>query len=355
MRFVPIHCIREGMILGSNLYNERGDLMLSQGEKITTEYLKSISRLQYNGIYISDNISEDIEVINVINDNVRIKTVKAIKDAFIRSEKNGFIEGKDIDQARSQIEVIVDEIFSQSDLMVNMIDIKVFDDYTYHHSVNVAVLSIVLGVALELNRKELCDLGFAALFHDIGKVFIDKDLLAKAGRLTDAEFNEIKKHSRLGYEHITEKYHFFGPSCLGILDHHEKYGGGGYPNKLRGEKISYNGRIIAIADVYDALVSDRPYRKAVAPSDAMEYIMGSTETHFDPEMVEVFVKKIAPYPVGTCVELSNGLTGIILENYEELSMRPKIRIFKKYDKEIEPYELHLADDKSLNVIIKAIV
>jgi HD-GYP domain-containing protein (c-di-GMP phosphodiesterase class II) len=179
MRFVPIHCIREGMVLGSNLYNDRGDLMLSQGEKITQEYLKSIIRLQYNGVYIEDNISEDVDVLNVINDNVRVKTVKAIKKAFIHGEKNAFIGQKELDLARKQIELIVDEIFSQRDIMVNMIDMKVFDDYTYHHSVNVSVLSIVLGVALGLNRKELSDLGFAALFHDIGKVFIDKDILSK--------------------------------------------------------------------------------------------------------------------------------------------------------------------------------
>lgn len=355
MRFVPTHCIREGMILGDNLYNNHGDLMLSQGELITEEYAKSIKRLNYNGIYIEDDISKDISVIRVINENVRVETVKAIKNTFISAERGISPDKNAIKLAKAQIETIVDEIFAQRDLMVNMIDMKVFDDYTYHHSVNVAVLSIVLGVALGMDRNDLCDLGFAALFHDIGKVFINKDLLNKTASLTDEEFEEIKKHSYLGYEHIKERFYSVGPSSMGILDHHEKYSGGGYPNNLKGNRISYSGRIIAVADVYDALTSDRPYRKALLPSDAMEYIMGSTMILFDPVVVEVFVQKIAPYPIGTCVKLSNGLTGIVLENFQDLCMRPRIRIFKKHDIDVEPYELHLADKKALNITIKAVV
>lgn len=355
MRFVPTYCLREGMILGDNLYNNYGDLMLSSGTVLTREYVRSIERLKYNGVYIDDDISKDIEIINVINDSVRAQTVKGIKDVFIHCEK-----GKDVKQdfrdAKLQIENIVDQIFANKNLMVNMIDMKVFDDYTYYHSVNVAVLSIVLGVALDMDREELCNLGFAALMHDIGKVFINKDLLNKNGMLTTAEFEEIKTHSLLGCNHIKKGYGVSNSSYMGILDHHEKYDGGGYPNNLKGNRISWYGRIISVADVYDALTSDRPYRKAMLPSDAMEYIMASTGTLFDPKVVEIFVRKIAPYPIGTCVRLSNGLTGIVLENYESLCLRPRIRIFMdENEMQIEAYELDLADHDSLNITVVEIV
>ena len=232
MRFVPTYCLREGMILGDNLYSSCGDLMLSCGTTLTSEYVKSIERLKYNGVYIDDDISKDIPIINVINENVRAQTIKGIKDIFIHSEleskpaKNGF---KDV---KIQIENIVDEIFSNKNMMVNMIDMKVFDDYTYYHSVNVAVLSIVLGVALDMDRPELCNLGFAALLHDIGKVFINKDILNKNGILTGAEFESIKTHSLLGCNHIKKGYEVTNLSYMGILDHHEKYDGGGYPDAV---------------------------------------------------------------------------------------------------------------------------
>jgi len=355
MRFVPTYCLREGMTLGDNLYNNHGDLMLSKGTVLTREYVKSIERLQYNGVYIDDDISKDIEIINIINDSVRAQTVKGIKDIFIHCEKDSSYLKPDLKKAKRQIENIVDEIFANKHLMVNMIDMKVFDDYTYYHSVNVAVLSIVLGVALEMDREELCNLGFAALLHDIGKVFVSRDILNKPGKLTPVEFDEIKSHSLLGCNHIKKGYGVPNPTYMAILDHHEKYEGGGYPNNLKGDNISWYGRIIAVADVYDALTSDRPYRKALLPSDAMEYIMAYTTTQFDPKVVEVFVQKIAPYPIGTCVKLSNGMTGIVIENYNHLCMRPRVRIFMDGDKSVEPYEIELADYASLNITVIEIV
>ena len=355
MRFVPTHCIRVGMVLGDNLYNKYGDLMLTSGTVITKEYADAIERQQYNGVYIEDDISKDIQIINIINDSVRAQTVKGIKDVFMQCEKGNVNVKPNVKKIKIQIETIVDEIFANKDLMVNMIDMKAFDDYTYYHSVNVAVLSIVLGVALNMERQELCDLGFAALLHDIGKVFVDKKILNKNGKLTRGEFEEIKSHSLLGCNHLKKGY-FMPNSCyMGVLDHHEKYDGGGYPNNLKGDNISLYGRIIAVADVYDALTSDRPYRKALLPSDAMEYIMGSTITSFDPNVVKVFVKKIAAYPTGTCVKLSNGLTGIVVQNYENLCMRPRVRIFMDHDKEVEPYEIDLADFESLNITVIEIV
>lgn len=356
MRFVPLNCIREGMILGENLYNSIGNLMLSRGQALTLEYIEAIRILNFNGIYIDDVISEDIEVINVISNKVKADSIKAIRDTFIYGEKEKKIRKKDVNYAKIHIETIVDEILNHKELMVNMIDLKAFDDYTYYHSVNVAVLSIVIGVALGFSKKDLCALGYAGILHDIGKVFIDKNILNKPSKLTPDEFEQIKNHSIFGFNHLKDGYGVPFEACMGILDHHEKYGGSGYPASLKEDRISLYGRIIAVADVYDALTSERPYRKALLPSEAMEYVMGATETYFDPEIVKVFVRKVAPYPVGTCIELSNGLVGIVMENYEELNMRPRIRVFRDLegDKEIEPYEINLSDYETLNVTVTAI-
>ncbi|GAB1476278.1 HD-GYP domain-containing protein [Bacillota bacterium] len=355
MRFVPSNCIREGMILGDDLYNNVGNLMLSQGQVLTTEYIESIKRLNFNGLYIDDDISKDIEIINLISDKVKAESVKAIRNTFIYGEKESKLRKKDVDLTKGQINLIVNEILNHKELMVNMIDLKVFDDYTYYHSVNVAVLSIVIGVALGIAKDELCVLGFAAILHDIGKVFIDKNILNKPSRLTPEEFNIMKTHSLLGCDHVKNSYGVSLEAYMGILDHHEHFGGTGYPNGYEKNRISLYGRIIAVADVYDALTSDRPYRRALIPSEAMEYIMGSSMTLFDPELVEIFVRKIAPYPVGTCVRLSNGLVGIVLENNEELNMRPKIRIFQNGESMITPYEIQLSDYEVLNVTVVGVV
>ncbi len=356
MRFVPTNCLRVGMTVGENLYNQTGDLLLSRGTDLTDDFILAIERLRYNGIYVDDNISRDIEIISIVSNEARVSAVKGIKGAFADIKKDDKSAKRALATAKSQVEGIVDEICNNPSLMINMVDMKVFDDYTYYHSVNVAILSIVIGVALGLGRDELCNLGYGALLHDIGKVFIDKALLNKKEKLTDEEFEILKTHSQLGFEHIKQGFGVSKTSCMAILDHHERYAGGGYPNNLSGNAISLYGRIIAVADVYDALTSDRPYRKAMIPAEAIEYIMASSETHFDPQIVTVFVKKIAPYPVGTCVKLSDDKIGIVTENREELCLRPKIRVFKTGNEFLDdPYVIDLSDFEYLNLTIVDVV
>ena len=142
-------------------------------------------------------------------------------------------------------------------------------------------------------------------------------------------------------------------SLKAVLSHHERYNGKGYPDQLSGEDIPLFGRIVCVADVYDALTSDRPYRKAMLPSDALEYIISEYNEMFDPTVVDAFVKKVAPYPVGTCVKLSNDMDAIVIENFESCGLRPKVRIISEGMQTKETINL-ATDASALNLIIKAI-
>jgi len=133
-------------------------------------------------------------------------------------------------------------------------------------------------------------------------------------------------------------------SVQAIEDHHEKYDGTGYPNKKNKNTISLFGKIIAVSDVYDALSSERPYRKAISPSESMEYIMGGCGTLFDPDIVKVFTHKVAPYPVGTSVHLSNNWVGIVIENFESACLRPTVRVIEQNGVSVEPFEISLRND-----------
>jgi HD-GYP domain-containing protein (c-di-GMP phosphodiesterase class II) len=351
MRYVPISCVRQGLILGEDLYNDIGELLLAQGSVLTSKNIQSITRLKYTGIYIDDEISKGITVESIVSERVRAKTLKQIKDIFIDYEQGGQNLNNNLDAIKLLIENIVDEIYSNQDLLVNLVDLQAYDDYTYNHCVSVAILSIALGVALAMSKQELYDLGFAALLHDIGKVFIDKNIVNKPSTLTADEFEQMKNHSLFGFEHIRNDYLVSNEILLGILDHHERYDGSGYPNKKLGDQISWYGRIIATADVYDALTSARPYRKAVLPADAMEFIMASNTAQFDSRVVEAFTRKIAPYPVGTCVLLSNGFSAIVSGNCKESGLRPKVRVYKENDVDVEPYEIDLSAFEYLSTIV----
>jgi HD-GYP domain-containing protein (c-di-GMP phosphodiesterase class II) len=351
MRFVPTFCLREGMTLGKSLYGQKGEFLLREGTVFNTSFIDAVHRLNYNGVYVSDDLSNDIEIKSVISDSLRIETVSNIKKAFISLENNHKNGISKMDDMKKHIEALIDEIIKNKHLMINLIDLKIFDDYTYYHSVNVAVLSIVIGVELNYSKKQLYELGLGALLHDIGKVFIHKNILNKPGKLTDMEYEVIKEHTTEGFHYVKSEYDIPIKSRLGIVDHHERFDGYGYPNKKSKDGISLNGRIIAISDVYDALVSDRPYRKALPPSEAMENVMGGCGSCFDPDLVDIFVRKVAPYPVGTCVSLSNGMIAIVLENYEDACLRPKVRVFRNAVEDVNPFEIDLRNSSSFNITI----
>lgn len=355
MRFVPLYCIREGMIVGKSLYGRNGELLLNTGTRIYPSYINKLRHMGFNGIYIEDNLSEDIEVVDIISDNLRNKTIQKIKDVFHSFENKKEDFSNDFDEVSKLVSDIIDNIMSNKNLAVNMIDIRSFDDYTFYHSVNVGVLSIAIGVTLNFDRAHITDLGLSAMLHDIGKVFIPKEILNKPSKLNDEEFELIKMHPANGYKYLKGIYQTSVPVYIGALQHHERYDGTGYPNATKGTQISLYGRIISMADVYDALTSNRPYRKALIPSEAIEYIMGGGNSLFDPELVNAFISKIAPYPSGTCVSLSNGKIGIVAENYTDCCLRPKIKIIKHGNIYIEPYYIDLRNDLStLDVTITGI-
>lgn len=351
MRFVPASCLREGMKVAKTLYGKNNEKLLVVGIVLNGRYIDSIQRMKYSGVYIDDDISKDIEIMSTISDELRIETMNGIKKIFTETKGRGDPRERTTD-IRQQVESIIDELVANRNMMVNMIDLKCFDNYTYLHSVNVAVLSIVVGIAMGLGRETLSRLGLSAILHDIGKIFISKQIINKPDILTDEEFEEMKKHSQLGYDYAKDKFKLPLASYTGIIDHHEKFNGSGYPSGKRGTDISLFGRIISLADIYDALSSERPYRKAMSPSESMEYVMGSSDSIFDPHIASVFIRKVAPYPIGTTVRLSNGYTAIVLENFEAVCLRPRVRVIKIDGKSVEPFEMNLMSDFStLNVVI----
>lgn len=352
MRFVPASCLRVGMQVAKTLYGINSEKLLAEGIILNEKYIEGIRRLSFPGIYINDDLSRDIEIINTISDELRIETMNGVKKIFVEAKEHKDPKERTEDITK-QVDSIVEELLTNKSMMVNMIDLKCFDNYTYLHSVNVAVLSIVTGISMNLDRVSLTRIGLSAILHDIGKIFINKKIVNKPNVLTNEEFEEMKKHSLLGYNYAKEKFKLPNTSYNGIIDHHEKFNGTGYPAGKSGADISLYGRIITVADIYDALTSERPYRKAMSPSEAMEYIMGNSASMFDPQISGTFIRKVAPYPIGTTVRLSNGCTAIILENFEYFCLRPRVRVYRINGQDVDPFELNLKDDFSLlNVVVE---
>lgn len=321
MRYVPIYCLHDGMKLGRNIYSSDGITLLSKDVRLTDEYIKSLEKLGVNGVYIEDNVSHDIAIKSIISDELRVQAIKSIKGIYNDPDN----VSNSITTVESMAKSIIGEILNNKNIMINMVDIKTFDDYMYSHSVNVAVLSSVIGMAMHLENSKIEKLTASALLHDIGKVFIPKSIINKNERLTDEEEKLYKSHTEKGYRYIKQHYNIPVTTYVGILQHHERYDGYGYPDGKRGEEISKFGRILSVCDAYDNLVSEKPNKKAYLPSDAIEYIMANNGQIFDPKVVKVFLKRVAPYPLGTIIKLSNGEKAIVIGNNEECSTRPMVR------------------------------
>ncbi len=356
MRFVPRNCIKPDTELAQPVLGINGEILLQAGIKMKKNYIRRLEELGIPGVYISDALSANLEITTALSDELKAKAIRRISQCYSKWSNGRRLTRADTTALRKTAEQIVDEIISQGDVMLNLVDIKVYDSYTFYHCVNVTVLSVVLGLGLNYPREKLVRLAYAALLHDVGKVFVSPYVINKPSTLTEEEFNEVKTHSQAGYDYLKNHFPASMPQTvlMAVLDHHERVDASGYPNGKAGKKITEFARIIAVADVYDALTSDRPYRKGIFAADAMEYILGNVNTHFDFDIVHAFSRKVAIFPIGTCVLLSNGSIGLVLENYEGLTQRPLLHVFEEDGVVVSPYRLDLSQERLDLTIVSTI-
>ncbi|MDP1990678.1 MAG: HD-GYP domain-containing protein [Syntrophales bacterium] len=229
--------------------------------------------------------------------------------------------------AKETVQGMVDTFLGDSDAVVHLINIKEKDEGIYHHSLNVAVLAIMLGKKAKLTASEMHELGMAALFHDIGKNQIEKKVLKKKGPLTKAESAIIKLHPQYGIDILAKS----GVRDVGVLhavkEHHEHYNGTGYPSGLRGEKISKLARIITIVDAYDNLCNNLDIEKRMTPYEALSHMYTKQQHQIDVDLFSVFIRSMGIYPPGTVVQLSNGETGIIITINPDNPLKPSLLLY----------------------------
>lgn len=367
MRLIPIQFVKQGSFLGKTLYDDQGRILLREGLPLTKKYLEKIKKNNIYSLYVIDKYSTT-ELEDIIKPELRQQAVDTVKNTFFSFEKYvSYSSKKDktpqysllkkqqeyFDNINDIAKEIVEQILSKDSVVINLVDIKSMDNYTYQHCVNVAVLSLVIGIQMRLDKINLYHLCLGALLHDIGKISIPDSIIKKPSKLTDEEFEIIKQHTVKGYEYLKKNFDIPAAARLISLQHHEMEDGGGYPYNLKGDKISKLSKIVSVADVYDALTSDRPYRKAMCPNEALEYIMAYSSAQFDIDIVKVFTKTVVPYPPGTLIKLSTGDYAIVEQVNIESPMRPVIKIIKSIYYGLTGTVINM--ETALNIVIKEIV
>ena len=313
MRYVPLREAEPGMVLAADLYDSVGRTLIGCHCELTESYLEKLEAYGFDGIYIEDKLSEGI-------------TIESVITPQLRQEGQERIRACDIDGCKLIARRMVEEILSCGNVSLDLTDLRSYDDYTYAHSVNVAVYCGVIGMGMGMSEVELGHLVTAALLHDLGKLQIPDEILNKPGRLTQEEYLIMKSHATLSYQIISERWDISAHIKEAVLHHHENVDGSGYPDGLEGAQQTMFTRILHVADVYDALTSRRPYKEPYAPYEATEYLMGGCGIMFDRDVVETLLKYVPLYPKGTMVTLSDGREAIIYENFGVHNLRPVVRL-----------------------------
>ncbi|NVJ66945.1 MAG: HD-GYP domain-containing protein [Gammaproteobacteria bacterium] len=266
---------------------------------------------------------------------------KHIHEVMQQVQKDGNI---DIESSKKLVSDCVASILSEPSAMFWMTKIKDQDEYTAEHCLRVGILAIAFGRHLQLSPEELELIGLCGMLHDVGKMKVPSSILNKEGPLTDEEFDIVKEHTVLGYVFLKEHGGIAEQVCTAAYNHHENLSGDGYPREIDAAYLSLYDRIIAIVDSYDAMTSDRCYRKGMSPDKATAILYKETKHRYDEYLVKEFIKMVGVYPVGSFVQLNNGFHAIVLAANPDSKLSPVVEIIS--DENQVPLKRKVAVDLS---------
>ncbi|MGN0161762.1 MAG: HD-GYP domain-containing protein [Lachnospiraceae bacterium] len=330
-----------GMKMAQTVVDQSGRLLVERGAVLDEYIISSLLKLGIMGIYVGEDVEEEkkeeppvevspkaqekIEQLSV-EDSPKVRISESVKkrvDEGIQFLFNN-TESDDFTNASASVTSDLMKAIAENDAVAVDIDmLKVSDEYTFKHSVDVATMGMIIAKKLGLDEQQIYEIGIAGLLHDVGKSKIPSEVLNKPGKLTDEEFGLMKKHAVFGYEILKDKKELTDRIRLGVLQHHEKINGKGYPMGVPADKLSLYARILAVADIYDALVTERPYKKAFSKNVAIEMIMSMTG-ELDINVMRGFLHSVILYPVGSLVTLSNGEVCKVVANNPANILRPTV-------------------------------
>lgn len=298
-------------VLGYDLYTDKGRMICPAGTELTAGKILQLSYVKLfrkqDGGFSKPVAVKNQEPVAVAEPKIDVskgileeppdwdtKIDEVVKREVLTSTReflNDIQTGKTPDAAVCEVisEKLVEEVTSKVEEVDYLGQLRMFDEYTYSHNVNVSALSVALGIKIGVREKDIKDLALATLLHDIGKMRIPKEVLNKPGRLTDKEFEIMKLHASLGYKVIKDELKLPYKISRVALEHQERFSGTGYPRRLKGDEIGLFSQICSIADVYDAIASKRVYKPAKTSKDTIKIMLSEGSASFNPSLLYKFI------------------------------------------------------------------
>lgn len=355
MRLISIDVLKEGMVIGRTIWNEAGHSLLKKGVVVNERIISRLQQLHTHYIYIDDAISEGIEVEDTVPPVVRNKAIATIRNSFKSLSGLSPVNASYVlDQQSKVITSMIDELLlavtGNDEILTILSDAFLFDEYLYQHSFQVTLYSLAIGKELGHSSEDLRLIGIGALLHDIGKIMVPKEIITKPGRLTPEEFENMKMHTRYGFDLLRNLHSISLLVAHCAFQHHERIDGSGYPRGLVDFEIHPFAKIIGVADVFDAVTTNRVYREKMLPSQGLAIIEAGSGTLYNPRIVNALKKAVVHYPNGAILKLSDGRRGIVSKQNAEIPVYPWIRIFEEKN-ELVPatYEINLAEYPTVRI------
>ena len=347
MTKLPVSELIPGMRLAKDVYLRDGRLLLLSGFVIKPMYIRKLEAFNIDAVFVDKDSFAPVE--EFYEEKLYRHAHDTIKKIFTQV-RNG--KDADISIIRETVVEIIEKVMENETVLLQLTGIRDIDNYTFLHSIDVCIFATILGKKMGFGKDALVDLGMGAILHDIGKCKVPLEILKKPGSLTDSEFTEMKLHPVYGCE-IIKSVNGLNSKIAGVaFQHHEKWDGTGYPLGIRDRNINPFSRIVTLADVYDALTSDRIYKQKELPHIAADYIKKNSGVLFDPDIVDLFVSNIAIYAEGTIVLLNTGELGSISSAGIHGTSRQKVFIFSNRSGPplLHPYTLDLDEHSEIEII-----
>jgi putative nucleotidyltransferase with HDIG domain len=397
MHLRDLSTVQPGSVLSKSIYTERGDVLLAAGTTLSAAYIEALRRRGFLVVHIEDGLSDDVQPVELVSEQVRASTAVHLSRMFdIVALTAGVTAGRaspptadggpdtrlpdrqlglpsrglsTLEELYRDVERIMSEIL-ESNTVASLDSLRTHSDYTFEHSVEVAIVAILLGRHLGLPIPQIRELALGALLHDIGKIYIDAAILNKPASLTPAEYDTIKQHPQLGFELVRR---LPLPSILPAhvaYQHHERQDGSGYPRGLFGnnrilrleaerlqpQRIVLIAEIAAVADVFCALASERPYKPAFPLDRVRSMLTEMAGHHLNRDVVNALLRVVPMYAIGHWVEIGNGeyqgWRGVVTDVDVRALHAPSVRLLLNAGLEsvAEPIELDLREYEGTHLI-----
>lgn len=340
-RVIPLSESMPGMLVAETISHvDTGIVYIEEHGVLTTEVISRLAENHIERISVVINNWDNVWKVSDTTKEKYIKCTEMTKGLFNKIAMEDRLDFKAFKELRDEIKQTFDDSY-KSIGCINLFNIT--DSYAYTHSINVALLSGLIGKWMKYEKNVVEALMTAGLMHDMGKMKIDKNIINKPAKLTDEEFDEIKKHTIYSYELLQENREIDLEIKIGILMHHERMDGSGYPYGVYSENIGDIARVLAIADSYDAMISERPYQKKRSPFEVMQLLHEGVFGKLDAKILRTFLSNMAAYYIGTYVLLSTGEIGEVVAINPSCVYRPIIRVKDRYVDMCNNHTIYIVD------------